>query len=89
MDFEDTPEEAAFRAGARAWLEANAIPKGSPEDFSAGHFSGEIDPAEYGLPAGQAREAPPAGYSWWVLPAGILIGVGGGLLIIRGMKRRR
>ena len=24
MDFEDTPEEAAFRAAARAWLEANA-----------------------------------------------------------------
>ena len=24
MDFDDTPEEAAFRAGARAWLEANA-----------------------------------------------------------------
>ncbi len=29
MDFEDTPEEAAFRAEARAWLEANAP---SPED---------------------------------------------------------
>ena len=24
MDFNDTPEEAAFRAEARAWLEANA-----------------------------------------------------------------
>ena len=24
MDFEDTPEEAAFRAEARAWLSANA-----------------------------------------------------------------
>ena len=29
MDFEDTPEEAAFRAEARAWLEANAP---SPEE---------------------------------------------------------
>ena len=29
MDFEDTPEEAGFRAEARAWLEANAP---SPED---------------------------------------------------------
>ncbi len=28
MDFEDTPEEAAFRAEARAWLEANADPRG-------------------------------------------------------------
>ena len=24
MDFNDTPEEAAFRAEARAWLDANA-----------------------------------------------------------------
>ena len=36
MDFDDTAEEAAFRAEARAWLEANAIPKGHPDDFSAG-----------------------------------------------------
>ena len=27
MDFDDTPEEAAFRAEARAWLDANAKPK--------------------------------------------------------------
>ncbi len=27
MDFEDSPEEAAFRAEARAWLDANAKPK--------------------------------------------------------------
>jgi alkylation response protein AidB-like acyl-CoA dehydrogenase len=36
VDFDDTAEEAAFRAEARAWLEANAIPKGHPDDFSAG-----------------------------------------------------
>jgi alkylation response protein AidB-like acyl-CoA dehydrogenase len=36
VDFDDTPAEAAFRAEARAWLEANAIPKGHPDDFSAG-----------------------------------------------------
>ncbi|MGH9084742.1 MAG: acyl-CoA dehydrogenase family protein [Acidimicrobiales bacterium] len=36
MDFDDTAEEAAFRAEARDWLEANAIPKGHPDDFSAG-----------------------------------------------------
>ncbi len=29
MDFEDTPEEAAFRAEARAWLEAHARPRGA------------------------------------------------------------
>ena len=27
MDFNDTPEEAAYRAQVRAWLEANATPK--------------------------------------------------------------
>ena len=27
MDFSDTPEEAAFRAEARAWLERNAKPR--------------------------------------------------------------
>jgi alkylation response protein AidB-like acyl-CoA dehydrogenase len=47
MDFDDTPEEARLRAEARAWLDANAVPKGSPEDFSAGHFSGDVDPGEY------------------------------------------
>ena len=31
MDFNDTPDEAAFRAEARAWLEANA-----PKVFEAG-----------------------------------------------------
>ncbi|WP_334143254.1 acyl-CoA dehydrogenase family protein [Rhabdothermincola sp.] len=39
MDIEDTPEEAAFRAEARAWLETHAIPKGHPDDFSRGFFT--------------------------------------------------
>src|SRR3954465_2576133 len=30
MDFDDTPEEAALRAEARAWLEAHATPKPAP-----------------------------------------------------------
>jgi acyl-CoA dehydrogenase len=34
MHFEDTPEEAAFRAKARAWLEANAEFRG-PDDAAA------------------------------------------------------
>jgi alkylation response protein AidB-like acyl-CoA dehydrogenase len=33
MDFEDTPEEAAFRAECRAWLQANAVPKASADDY--------------------------------------------------------
>ena len=37
MDFNDTPEEAAFRAQVRSWLEANATPRRSREDkFGAG-----------------------------------------------------
>jgi len=68
VDFDDTPEEAAFRAEARAWLEANAIPKGSPDDFSAGHFSGNIDADEYVKRCrwwqGQLHEGGWAGISW-------------------------
>lgn len=33
MDFEDTPEEAAFRAECRAWLQRNAEPKASADDY--------------------------------------------------------
>ncbi len=33
MDFEDTPEEAVFRAECRAWLQANAQPKASADDY--------------------------------------------------------
>jgi alkylation response protein AidB-like acyl-CoA dehydrogenase len=47
VDIDDTPEEAAFRAEARAWLDANAIPKGHPDDFSAGLWSGDYDQATY------------------------------------------
>lgn len=37
MDFNDTPEEAAFRAQVRTWLETNAEPKRSRDDkFGAG-----------------------------------------------------
>ena len=56
VDFDDTPEEAAFRrTEAREWLAANAIPKGSPDDFSAGHFSGHIDAAGTSSAAGGGR----------------------------------
>ena len=32
MDFDDTPDEAAFRAECRAWLDAHATPKRQPDD---------------------------------------------------------
>ena len=47
MEFEDTPEEAAFRARARAWLKATAVPKGHPDDFSAGMWSTEYSEDVY------------------------------------------
>ena len=47
MDFDDTPEEAAFRAEARAWLDAHAIPKGHPDDFSLGLWTGAYDELTY------------------------------------------
>jgi alkylation response protein AidB-like acyl-CoA dehydrogenase len=47
VDFEDTAEETAFRAEARAWLEANAIPKGHADDFSAGMFSSDLGEQTY------------------------------------------
>jgi acyl-CoA dehydrogenase len=45
VDFEDTPDEAAFRAEARAFLEAHAEPKrGDDRDWSRKVFS--LDPEE-------------------------------------------
>ncbi|MDG2334877.1 MAG: acyl-CoA dehydrogenase family protein [Myxococcota bacterium] len=44
MDFNDTPEEAAFRAKARTWLDANAEVM-KPGDFSAGPLDERDDPA--------------------------------------------
>jgi alkylation response protein AidB-like acyl-CoA dehydrogenase len=47
VDFDDTPEEAAFRAEAREWLDAHAIPTGHPDDFSLGLWSGSYDEDTY------------------------------------------
>jgi alkylation response protein AidB-like acyl-CoA dehydrogenase len=47
VDFDDTPEEAGFRAEARAWLDVHAIPKGHPDDFSAGMWSTEYSEETY------------------------------------------
>jgi len=45
MDFNDTPEEAAFRAEARAWLEKNAELK-SPDDPGYDPLNEKISPEE-------------------------------------------
>ncbi len=47
VDIDDTPEEAAFRAEARAWLDAHAIPRGHPDDFSLGMWTGAYDEDTY------------------------------------------
>ncbi|HEX6569020.1 MAG TPA: acyl-CoA dehydrogenase family protein [Acidimicrobiales bacterium] len=47
MDIDDTPDEAAFRAEARGWLDAHAIPKGHPDDFSLGLWTGAYDEDTY------------------------------------------
>ncbi|HEX6423354.1 MAG TPA: acyl-CoA dehydrogenase family protein [Acidimicrobiales bacterium] len=47
MDIDDTPEEAAFRAETRDWLDAHAIPKGHPDDFSLGLWTGAYDEETY------------------------------------------
>ena len=44
MDFDDTADEAAFRAEARRWLERHAPAKGGPDDFSTGFLEGTVDP---------------------------------------------
>ena len=43
VDFDDTPEEKAFRLEARAWLAQNAIAKGHVDDFSDGFFDPAVD----------------------------------------------
>lgn len=43
MDFNDTPQEAAFRAEARAFLKANAEPRGTARPSN---YMGEIGPEE-------------------------------------------
>ncbi|MCB0978160.1 MAG: acyl-CoA dehydrogenase family protein [Acidimicrobiales bacterium] len=47
MDFDDTPDEAAFRIEARTWLEANAPVKGGPDDWSTGFLERTMDPKEF------------------------------------------
>ncbi|HEY4375988.1 MAG TPA: acyl-CoA dehydrogenase family protein, partial [Acidimicrobiales bacterium] len=47
MDFDDTPDEAAFREEARTWLEAHAPRKGTADDFSTGFLEGTMDPDEF------------------------------------------
>lgn len=46
MEFDDHPEDARFRAEARAWLDLNAVPKGHADDFSRFFFQHGVDWSE-------------------------------------------
>ncbi len=59
MDFEDTPEEAAFRAEARAWLDANAKLR-DPDEPSQGMLESEGG----GVKRAQEWQAKKADASW-------------------------
>ena len=57
MDFRDTPEEARFRAGLRAWIEANKPPSDGPS-------AGRMDEDESRVWAKKLHEAGYAGLTW-------------------------
>ena len=54
MDFEDTPQEAAFRADVRAWIDANA-PK---------HLEAELRRANFGSSGVVSEDPILAGKAW-------------------------
>jgi len=47
-------ERAAFRAQARLWLDAHAVARGAPEDFSASHLFSAKTLEEFSLKEGEA-----------------------------------
>lgn len=57
MDFNDTPEEAAYRATARAWLEANAPRRSGPAE------TGLEDPTNMDEAKAWQRKKAEAGYA--------------------------
>jgi acyl-CoA dehydrogenase len=63
MDFEDTPEEAAFRAEARAWIDANAPKHLEAELKRAGFASSGID-SEDPMEASKAWQKKKAKAGW-------------------------
>ena len=64
MDFDDTPEEAAFRAECRAWLQANAQPKASADDFFGRDMTAEQRMNEARLWQGKKAAAGFGAITW-------------------------
>jgi alkylation response protein AidB-like acyl-CoA dehydrogenase len=78
MDFNDTPEEAAFRAEARAWLEANA--KLKDPDEAGGDLLGErVNPET--LKQAQAWQRKKAEAGWTCITWPVEYGGRGGTAI--------
>jgi len=61
MDFNDTPEEAAFRAEARAWLDAH-VERLGPDERAVGLAEGRTTPG--GLKRAQEWQAKKADAGW-------------------------
>ena len=62
MDFKDTPQEAEFRAEARAWLDANAKLKDPNSSEGFGMFSERENPDM--IKRAQAWQAKKADAGW-------------------------
>lgn len=63
MDFKDTPEEAAFRAEVRAWIDANA-PKHLEEELKRASFGSNGIVSEDPIAAGKAWQKKKADAGW-------------------------
>jgi acyl-CoA dehydrogenase len=69
MDFEDSPEEAAFRKEVRTWLSANAKPRKKRDEVSADDMEGGSDQTMAASKAWQKKKAE-AGYARITWPKG-------------------
>ncbi len=63
MDFEDTPEEAAFRKEVRAWIDANA-PKHLEAELRRANFGSNGVVSEDPIAAGKAWQKKKADAGW-------------------------
>jgi alkylation response protein AidB-like acyl-CoA dehydrogenase len=64
VDFDDSPAQAAFRAEARAWLDANAPRRGGPGDFASDTAHGDDFVEACKAWQGRLHEAGWAGVTW-------------------------
>ncbi|MBS0561673.1 MAG: acyl-CoA dehydrogenase family protein, partial [Proteobacteria bacterium] len=62
MDFDDTPEEAEFRAKARAFLDANAERR-KPGEAEAGYRAGQDEPGALEAAKAFQRKKAEAGFA--------------------------